>query len=170
MGFVEFDADGFKEFFNRFQKAGSEDFRKELQLFLEGLGSEFLRILQDEITRRKVMDTRQLLASFRKDGEGSIWELEEGPLTLEIGTSVNYASYVNDGHSTNPNGVEKRFVPGYWNGARFVYDPSAKGGMVLKQRWVEGKHYWESALRIIERMYPKLLEEKLQQWIDSYFE
>lgn len=169
MGFVELDMSDLKDFFSRIEKAGNGDFKKELKLFLEGLGSEFLRILQDEIVRRKVMDTRQLLASFRKDGEGSVWELEDDNLTLEIGTSVDYAGYVNDGHWTNSKGVEKRFVPGYWSGDRFIYDPSAKGGMILKQKWVEGKHYWESAIRIIERMYPRLLEEKVQQWIDSYF-
>ena len=90
-------------------------------------------------------------------------------MILEIGTSVNYASYVNDGHWTNPKGVEKRFVPGYWNGDRFIYDPSAKCGMILKQKWVEGKHYWESAVRIIEKIYPTLLDEKLQRFIDNYF-
>jgi len=169
MAFVEFDISGLKEFFSRFEKAGNGDFKKELKLFLEGLGEEFLRILQDEIIRRKVMDTRQLLASFRKDGENSVWELEEDNLTLEIGTSVNYAGYVNDGHWTNTKGVEKRFVPGRWSSDRFIYDPLARGGMLLKQKWVEGSHYWESALRIIEKMYPRLLEEKIQQWIDRYF-
>ena len=86
-----------------------------------------------------------------------------------MGTSVNYAGYVNDGHWTNPKGVKTRFVPGKWEGDRFIYDPSADGGMVLKQQWVEGSHYWESALRIIDRMYPELLDRKLQEWLDSYF-
>ncbi len=169
MGYVEFDMSDLKDFFSRFEKAGNGDFKKELRLFLEGLGDEFLRILQDEIIRRKVMDTRQLLASFGKYSENNVWKLEEDNLTLEIGTSVNYAGYVNDGHWTNSKGIKKRFVPGYWSGDRFIYDPSAKGGMVLKQKWVEGSHYWESAIRIIERMYPRLLEAKIQQWIDSYF-
>ena len=88
---------------------------------------------------------------------------------LEVGTSVEYAGYVNDGHWTNTKGVERRFVPGYWEGDRFIYDPAAKGGMMLKQHWVEGKHYWESALRILDRIYPELLEAKLQEWLDSYF-
>ena len=41
--------------------------------------------------------------------------------------------------------------------------------MMLKQHWVEGKHYWESALRILSQIYPELLEAKLQEWLDSYF-
>lgn len=169
MAAVDFDMSELKEFFRRMESAAKGDFRKELELFLEGLGNEFLRILQDEIVRREVVDTRQLLASFERGGDGNVWELEDGGLTLEVGTSLDYANYVNDGHWTNPKGVERRFVPGYWEGDRFIYDPSAKGGMMLKQQWVEGKHYFESALRILDKMFPELLEAKMQQWLDRYF-
>lgn len=169
MKYVDFDISELKEFFGRIEKAAKGDFRKELVLFLEGLGNEFLRILQDEIVRREVVDSRQLLASFKKGGEGNVWNIDEDKLMLEVGTSVNYASYVNDGHWTNPKGVERRFVPGYWEGDRFIYDPSAKGGMMLKQHWVDGKPYWDKALRTLEINYPEMLEKKLQEWLDKYF-
>lgn len=168
-GCVEFDMSEFKQFFGNVERAAKGEFRKEFELFLEGLGNEFLRILQDEIIRREVMDSRLLLASFEKGSEGNAWKIEEGGLTLEVGTNVKYAGYVNDGHWTNRQGVERRFVPGYWQGDRFIYDPAAEGGMLLKQRWVEGKHYWDSALRILNRIYPDLLDAKMQEWLDSYF-
>ena len=60
-------------------------------------------------------------------------------------------------------------MPGTWEGDRFVYDPSADTGMVLKQRWVEGTHYFDSAVRIFEKMFPDILEAKLQDWINRYF-
>ena len=69
--YVDMDMSGFKEFFNRMERAAKGDFRKELETFLEGLGNEFLRILQDEIVRRKVMDSRQLLASFERGNDGN---------------------------------------------------------------------------------------------------
>ncbi len=166
---VDIDMSEFKEFFQKFDMAAKGDFRKELELFLDGLGYEFLRILQDEIVRRKAVDTRRLLASFEKGADGNIWEMSDGDLTLEVGTNVDYACYVNDGHWTCEKGEEKRFVPGTWQGDRFIYDPSAKSGMVLKQQWIEGKHYWESAIRILDTMYPQLLEVKLQEWINEYF-
>lgn len=166
---VEFEMGELKAFFRQMERAAKGEFRKDMELFLEGIGYEFLRILQDEIVRREVVDTRQLLSSFERGGDGNVWELTDGGLTLEVGTILDYASYVEDGHWTNPKGVDRRFVPGYWTGDRFVYDPSAEGGMMLKQRWVEGKHYFESALRILDRMLPELLETKLQQWLDSYF-
>ena len=166
---LETDMSEFREFFGRMERAAKGDFRKEMELFLEGIGNEFLRILQDEIIRREVLDSRQLLASFEKGSEGNVWEITDDGLTLEVGTNVSYASYVNDGHWTNTKGVERRFVPGYWEGDRFIYDPAADGGIVLKQHWVEGKHYWESALRILDSVFPHLVEAKMQQWIDSYF-
>ena len=168
-GKVEFDFSEIKEFAAQLKQAASGDFKKELAVFIEGLGYELLRIVQDEIIRRKVMDTRLLLASFQKGGDDNVWEAADEGLTLEIGTNVTYAAYVNDGHWTNPKGVEMRFVPGQWQGDRFIYEPGAKTGMVLRQRWVEGAHYWESAVRIFEKMFPDILEAKLQQWIDSYF-
>ena len=144
-------------------------FRKELELFLEGLGNEFLRIVEDEIIRRKVLDTRLLLASFHKGDGNNLWELTEGNLTLEVGSTLEYAGYVNDGHWTNPKGVDRRFVPGYWQGDRFIYDPTAEGGMVLKQHFVDGKPYFDSALRILDKMLPEFLDKKLQEWLDNYF-
>ena len=168
--YVDIDMAEFKAFFGSVEKAAKGDFRKEFELFLEGLGNEFLRILQDEIIRRQVLDSRQLLASFEKGGDGNVWELTDGGLTLEVGTNVDYANYVNDGHWTNTKGVERRWVPGYWEGDRFIYDPAEKNsGMLLKQHWVEGKHYWDSALRILDKIYPELLDAKLQEWIDNYF-
>lgn len=166
---VEFDMSEMREFFQTLEKAAKGDFRKEMELFLEGLGNEFLRILQDEIIRRQVMDSRLLLASFEKDGDGNVWRMQEGGLVLEVGTNLDYAGYVNDGHWTNTKGVERRWVPGYWQGDRFIYDPAAESGMMLKQHWVEGKHYWDSALRILNQIYPELLERKLQEWLDNYF-
>ena len=169
MATVEFDMSEFKEFFRRMERAAKGDFRAEFELYIEAVGSEFLRILQEEIIRRKVLDTRLLLASFERGGDGNVWSLTDGGLTLEVGTNLSYAGYVNDGHWTNTKGVARRWVPGYWEGDRFIYDPAAKGGMMLKQHWVEGKHYWESALRILDRIYPELLEAKLREWLDSYF-
>ncbi len=169
MAAVNIDFSEMKRFFESVNKLGNGDIEKELKLFLNGIGVEFLRVLSDEIIRRKVVGSRQLLKSFIKDDENNIWRLKEGNLTLEVGTSVNYAKYVNDGHGTCPSGVERRFVPGYWKGRRFIYDKSAKGGMVLKARFVDGNHYWDNAVMIIEKILPDLMEAKMRQFIENYF-
>ena len=166
---IKIDMSEYEAFFARLKAAGDGRFKKAIRLFFEGLGMEFLRVIQDEIIRMQAVDTRLMLASFSKGAEGNTWEVSDGGLTLTVGSTLNYAQYVNDGHWANPQGVKVRFVPGRWSGDRFIYDPSAKGGMVLKQQWVEGYHYWESGLKIIEEMMPKLLENKLQAWLNDYF-
>ena len=155
MATVEFDMAEYREFFERLERAAKGDFRQEMELYLEAVGFDFLRVVQDEIVWRKVLDSRLLLASFEKGNDANVWELTDGGLTLEVGT--------------NTKGVARRWVPGYWEGDRFIYDPGAETGMLLKQHWVEGKHYFESALRIFEKIFQASAEAKLQEWIDKYF-
>jgi hypothetical protein len=164
-------------FYRELQRYGkSNAFRKECAKFLEACGLDLLRIVGDEIIRREVVDTRLLLASFTKGNKNNVWEASHDGLTLTVGTNVEYASYVNDGHWTNPKGVYVRWVPGYWQGnigpggmnSRFVYDPGAKTGMLLKQHWVEGKHYWEAAIRIFDSIFPKILMRKMQEWMATF--
>ena len=170
MSTVEFDMSEFKDFFQAMDKAAKGEFRKELEEYIEAVGFDFLKVVQDEIIRRKVMDSRLLLASFEKGDDGNVWELTDGGLTLEVGTNVEYAKYVEDGHWKNATGVERRWVPGHWEGDRFIYDPTEKNsGMLLKQVWVEGKHYFESALRIYNKIFKASADAKLQEWIDNYF-
>lgn len=158
-----------KDFFDKMNSAGNGDFEKALYLFVESLGLEFLRVIQDEIIRKKVMDTRLLLSSFHMlDGNG-IWEISEGGLTITVGTNVEYAKYVNDGHWTCGKGEKMRFVPGYWEGDRFIYAPGAKTGMALKQKFVKGKHFWEDAIKILEKMLPSLAEKMINDFFDNYF-
>ena len=115
-----FESDELKQFFGKCSTAGNGDFKKALSVFVQGLGLEFLRVIQDEIIRLKVVDTRLLLSSFHIKDNGNA-ELSEGGLTVEIGTNVEYAKYVNDGHWTCGKGEAMRFVPG-----RVTTDASGK--------------------------------------------
>lgn len=192
---IKIDLSEYQDFFDKMKKAGDGGLKKEFNLFLEGLGVDFLRIVQDEIIRREVLDTRLLLSSFSKGDENGFWEISEGDFKLEVGTNIKYAALVNDGHWTVNkegvnalrykedtkngkhktgelklfNGVTARFIPGDWKGDKFVYNPKSKTGMILKQQWVKGSHYWESAIKIMEKSIPKLLDQKIQQWFDKYF-
>lgn len=205
MSAVESDMSNLRSFFQRMEQAARGDFRKAFETFLEGLGEEFLRVVQDEFIHRhrntgSGQAAASLWSSFKRDDENNIWRYTDDNMTLEVGTELDYASYANYGHRTLdptkgkngkngrngrkskrrkkgkksnyftlPNGEMARFVPGYWNGNRFVYDSSAKGGMVLKYHWVKGIHFWEAALHAMERLCPAILEEKLQAWLDQYF-
>lgn len=169
MSNVVFDMSSIRAFVERLGAAAKGEFKKEMTLFLQGLGSELLRLIQDEIISRKVMDSRLLLASFHKGHENNVWVIEDKGLTLEVGTNITYAEWRNDGHWMNPKGVDRRWVPGYWQGDRFVYDPGARTGMSLKQQWIEGSHYFDAAIQIFEKMFPRLIESKMDKWLADYF-
>lgn len=168
--YVNIDTSELKEFVERMKKAGAgKEFEKEVAVFLEALADEFLIYVQNYIIRLGNVDTRLLLNSFQKNSEGNVYTLSDGGFEIEVGTNVKYASYVNNGHLLNPKGVSIRFVPGSWKGDTFVYDPTAKTGMMLKQRRIEGSHYFDRSIDLIENMAPHFMEKKLQQWADKYF-
>ena len=58
-----------KNFLGSVERAAKGDFRKELEIFLDGLGNEFLKILQDEIIEKKIIDNRELLVAFKKENK-----------------------------------------------------------------------------------------------------
>ena len=155
---------GLKEFEQKCNRA-SQDLKPFAGECLQEAGEEFLDIVQDEIMAAGNLDTRLLLSSFSRGGADNVWELDFGGLTLTIGTRVKYAAYVNDGHRQTPG----RFVPGAWSGDRFTYIPGAKTGMVLKASFVPGSHYFDKASATAERMLPKVIEAKLQAWLQRYF-
>ena len=164
--YVEIDVSEITKFAEKCGRAGKGELKRELLEFLDGLGFEMLRIVEDEIVRLRAIDTRLLLNSFHKGGADNVYELNEGDLTLEIGTNVKYAKWVNDGHKQQPG----RFIPGVWNNdGKFRYQPGAKTGMVLKANFVEGRHYWENSIKIMEKIFPKALEKRVSQWVENYF-
>ena len=165
-----FDFSDFNEFFKLIEKMGKRDFKKAIADWFESCGFEFLSVVQDEIIRRKVVDTRLLLNSFQKGEDENVWEIKDGGLTLIVGTNLEYVSYVNDGHWTCKKGEKSRWVPGVWNGRKFTYKPNAKTGMLLKQRYIEGAHFWESAIRIFERIFKVSIERKMERWRNEYWD
>ena len=168
--YVSIDATELRRFVERLNQAGrGKEFEKELSRFLDAIAVEFLSYVQDFIIQAGSVDTRLLLNSFQKSGEGSVFIAQEGGLQIEVGTNVEYASFVNDGHWLNPRGVDMRWVPGEWQGERFIYQPGAKTGMLLKQKWIEGSHYFDDAIRLMERMAPQFMERKMEQWLGQFF-
>lgn len=85
--------------------------------------------------------------------------------TITIINGLEYASYVEYGHRQQPG----RFIPGHWEGERFIYNPDEEGGMVLKASWVEGRKMLTISVQEIERMTPALLEKRLQQFLKGVF-
>lgn len=81
-------------------------FGTDLNEYVDAMGFTFLGEVRREILRQQLVDTRLLVNSFQKGGLSNVWE--RGIATIEVGTSVDYAKYVNEGHWTVNN---KSFVP-----------------------------------------------------------
>ena len=153
------------ENFARSCEAAAADLKPYAGKFLEERGEEFLDIVQSKIQNAGNVDTKKLLSSFTKGGAGNIWELNTGGLTLTIGTNVEYAKWVNDGHRQQPG----RFIPGFWEGNHFRYSPGAKSGMVLKASFVMGSHYFDKAVQDLERIFPERTKTSFEQFFRRYF-
>jgi hypothetical protein len=102
----------------------------------------------------------------------AFWQTEENYSYLIIRkadgfevTLINralYATWVNDGHKQRPG----RFIPGYWIGNHFRYDPTANEGMVLRKPWVQGKFFVENSILKVEnsRAIERIIQKELQKW------
>ena len=73
---------------------------------------------------------------------------------------ATYATWVNDGHRQQPG----RFIPGYWVGSKFRYDPTANGGMVLSKPFVEGRFFVEKSIIETEPVVLRIIEKQLDRW------
>lgn len=146
-----------------------ENARAEIKTYagrtLDEIGEEFLEIVQSNIMAAGNVDTRLLLSSFSKGSGNGIYELDMGGLTLTIGTNVEYAKWVNDGHGQQPG----RFIPGVWSGSRFTYVPGAKTGMVLKASYVSGSHFFDKSVQALESMFPGMVDKAFENFFKKYF-
>lgn len=85
---------------------------------------------------------------------------------------VKYATWVNDGHRQEPG----RFIPGYWEGTRFRYQPYTSpnykgGGMVLKRSWVKGRFFVEKGILSLASVseIEGIIMRELQKWWEGCF-
>lgn len=152
---------GFREFSAKLNRMAN-GLDQNVALWLEASGFQFLEEVQNQIISLAVVDTRRLLNSFDKGGDGNVWRSSDGGLVLEIGTNVEYAKLQNDGWQQ-----VRRFVPGKWEGHNFEYDPHAPTGMMLTAKFIEGRPYWDNAVAIYERMFQSSFDRQFRQWVQN---
>lgn len=152
---------GFREFSAKLNRMAS-GLDRNVALWLEASGFQFLEEVQNQIISLAVVDTRLLLNSFTKGDGENVWRSSDGGLTLDVGTSVSYAKVVNNGHQQ-----VRRFVPGRWEGHNFEYDPHAPTGMMLTAKFIEGRPYWDNAVAIYERMFQRSFDRQFKQWVQN---
>lgn len=126
-----YELDDFEEFENCM-----EDLIKDWDLKKEFLLRRLGRIYQREVKKLTPRDTSNLVNKI------NVGEPEKDEIM--VGTNVEYAIYVEEGHMQNA-----RFVPGYWRGTEgFQYIPyfegsEGVGGMMLEEKFIEGAHMFK---------------------------
>lgn len=153
------------ESFARKVEAASADLKPYAGKTLEEIGEEFLKLVQSNIESLGNVDTGKLLSSFTKGSSGNIWNLDLGGLTLEVGTNVEYAKWVDRGHRQTPG----RFIPGIFEGDKFKYVHGAKTGIVLKASFTKGSFYFSRSVGALRRMLPEMMDKSFEQFFRRYF-
>lgn len=134
--------------------------RKDWDNFMLELNRDVSNLLLRKLIMLSPVDQGLLRESWqiKTSGEqgGNLW-------VTVIVNNTEYAYYVNYGHRQ-----EARIVPGYWQGGRFVYDPSAKTFMTLSNRWVDGQFFVEKAIEETEKELPSLFEKRFIEFMGRY--
>jgi len=148
-----------------FEIPGFDDFMKRVEVVADKLDSKKMKltgdlalIAQEEITPLIPVDTSRLVSSFQI---GTVT-----PEYSEIGTNVEYALYVNDGHVQH-----SRFLPATYLSAKGkrLYLKSQKGskgdpkGIMLKEKYIPGKFFLEKGMKTAE---PRM-KTKIESWMEE---
>ena len=122
---------------------------------------EISKKLHTMLIRNTPVDFGTLQAFWRTD-ENYAYTVEQtsNGFMVTLYNRAQYATWVNDGHRQRPG----RFIPGYWEGNHFRYDPTADGGMVLKRSWVQGRFFVEKSIVETESTMEKYIETQLNNW------
>lgn len=150
----------FRDFQKRMEKM-NRNLPQALEKIMYQLGEELLNYVINEIGSQDLIDTGALWNSFSQGDKNNIWQFDadRNTLTLEVGSNLPYAEYLNDGYTID----KSYFVPGYWNGVgKFIYDPDAKGGFMVRPRSFIGRKYFDIALQDFQGGMQALLQKLLQ--------
>ncbi|MDO4301645.1 MAG: HK97 gp10 family phage protein [Clostridia bacterium] len=154
-------------FLNLETKFSSYNFKNQMEVWLQAWCENFLNDIVGEIESRNIIDTGALKKSFTKGETDNIWIENDAGLTIEVGSENPYAAAVNNGHKTCPVGVAERWVPGRWSGNGFIYDRSAKTGMLIKQQWIDARPFFTAVERYASKDFAEDFSKKLDEWLDA---
>ena len=148
------DADFVVEGWDEFTKAFAElidRWEAKKTILLQRIGN----IMEEEIAQWIPVDTSRLVSSFTVSVSGSE--------SVEYSTNVEYALYVNDGHVQH-----RRFLPIRYlsagGKAKYVHGNNSKG-IMLKERYVAGKHYIENGMTTAQPRIETLIDSFMEKMI-----
>lgn len=138
-----------KEWQQRLIRHIEHDFPEEMDKEIMKLGY----IAEREIKQEVPVDTGRLRASINTQ--------RETETSVLVGTNVDYASSVNNGHMQ-----QKRFLPAKYlntpSGRKYLGEGNNKG-IMLKARFIKGAHFMEKGM---QRAEPKI-EAEISRWLND---
>ena len=139
-----FTIEGWAEFVENFSKLVDKWREKKAELLMR-MGN----IYQAEIIPNVPVDTSRLVDSIFVFGEGISQDY------VEVGTNVEYALYVNDGHIQH-----RRFLPAdkLTVGGKAKYLKDNSKGIMLRERYVQGAFFMEKGMTSAKPRLERLIE------------
>lgn len=145
----DFSIDGWDEFVERFAKL-VDKWEAKKEILLKRMGN----IYHEEIIPNVPVDTSRLVDNIFVGG------VEDD--SIEVGTNVEYALFVNDGHVQH-----KRFLPcrkvSAGGKTRLVYSKGSKTGIMLQERYVAGRHFMEKGMTSAKPRLAMLINSFMEQ-------
>lgn len=152
---ASFDFSELRRLAEAFNKALDE---RVIERFMRDFLLEMAFRAERKIKKRTPVNTGHLRRNWRV---GHVYR-QGNALVVEVVNNVDYASFVEYGFRAH-------WVPGYWKGKSFVYDPNAKTGMYVgpKGGWVPGRFMATISMQEIERELPRYLERRVMELLDG---
>jgi hypothetical protein len=152
---AKFDFSELRRLAGAFNKALDD---RVIERFMRDFLLEMAFRAERKIKKRTPVNTGHLRENWKV---GRV-ERHGNALVVEIYNPVDYASFVEYGFRSH-------WVPGYWKGKSFVYDPNAETGMYVgpKDGWVPGRFMATISMQEIERELPRYLERRVMELWDG---
>lgn len=149
MSNIDFEIEGWAEFVEKFSEF-VDKWEAKRAVLLKRMGNIYCEEVQKELQAGHHVDTSRLVDSIFVFGEG----ISQG--YVEVGTNVEYALYVNDGHVQH-----KRFLPAerlsVGGKAKYLKNRNQKG-IMLQERYVAGAFFMEKGFESAKPRLERLIE------------
>ncbi|MCR8998023.1 HK97 gp10 family phage protein [Brevibacillus laterosporus] len=145
----------------RLRMLHDKDIKRIEKKIIRRIGTVFLRMLRQQIKKMGLVDSGESMKAFMKGKRGNIWimDVDRNSFTLELGASYFVPLLLNDGYTIK----KGHFVPGRFEGGKFIYDRNAKTGVWMKPRSFIGKNYLDITLQGFQGGIQGLMEDLLSK-------
>lgn len=158
----------FSQFRGLLNRLSDKDVMRIEKKIMRRVGTIFLKQARDQLKKLGLHSgkTSQTLLSLTKGKRGNVWafDYDRNSITLEVGTRYFVARLLDEGYTIK----KPHFVPGRFEGGRFVHDPTGKSdkkseGIWMKPRTFIGKHYIDMTIEGFQGGVKGLIDSLLQK-------